>query len=304
MTTSSRIQLAAGGPTFSRTIPGMMRLNQWGMNKAAIADWIQGCLDMGVTTFDHADIYGRYTCETLFGEALAIRPELRDRIEIVTKCGIKLVSPNRPEHHLPHYDTSTAHILASVENSLHELHTDRIDLLLIHRPDPLMDADAVAEAFTRLRAAGKVLHFGVSNFTPFQLDLLASRLDFPLVANQVEISVMHMDALHDGTLDHCQQHRITPMAWSPVGGGALFVGAGEQETRLRNAIEEIGAALGGAALDQVALAWLLALPSHPLPVLGTGKLERVRAAVEAESLVLTRQQWFTIWKASAGHNVP
>jgi predicted oxidoreductase len=289
---------------FSRTGAGVMRLNQWGMNTAEIADWIQGCLDMGVTTFDHADIYGRYTCEGLFGDALAARPALRDQMEIVTKCGIRLVSPNRPEHHLPHYDTTSAHIRASVENSLRELHTDRIDLLLIHRPDPLMDADGVAGAFARLRRDGKVRHFGVSNFAPFQLDLLASRLDFPLVTNQVELSPLHMDALHDGTLDYCQQHRMAPMVWSPIGGGRLFTGEGEQVERLRRALGEIGAALGGAALDQVALAWVLAHPSRPLAVLGTGKLERVRAAVEAESLQLTRQQWFAIWTASAGHNVP
>ncbi len=304
MPMSTRIQLSAEGPIFSRTIPGMMRLNQWGWSSAQLADWIQGCLDMGVTTFDHADIYGRHTCEELFGNALAERPALRDQIEIVTKCGIMTVSPNRPDHHLPHYDTSQAHILWSVENSLRVLHTDRIDLLLIHRPDPLMEADEVAAAFTQLRDSGKVLHFGVSNFTPFQFDLLASRLRFPLVTNQVEISPLHLDPLHDGTLDQCQRLRIRPMAWSPVGGGRLFNDNGEQAVRLREQIARVGAELGGVGMDQVALAWVMAHPSRPVPVLGTGNLERVRAAVGAESLQLTRQQWFSIWVASTGHNVP
>ncbi|MCB9450532.1 MAG: aldo/keto reductase [Anaerolineaceae bacterium] len=300
MTASSRIQLAAKGPTFSRTIPGLMRLNQWGMTSTQLADWIQGCLDMGVTTFDHADIYGGYTCEGLFGEALAERPSLRNQIEIVTKCGIQLATADSPKL----YDTSAAYIIAHAENSLRLFHTDHIDLLLIHRPDPLMDAAEVAGAFSQLRQAGKVLHFGVSNFMPFQFDLLESMLDFPLVTNQLEISPLHMDALHDGTLDGCQQRHIAPMAWSPLGGGRLFNGEDQQAKRVRHTLGEVGAALGGAALDQVALAWVMAHPSRPLPVLGTGKLERVRAAVEAESLQLTRSQWFAIWEASAGRRVP
>lgn len=304
MVTASRVQLAASGPTFSRIVPGLMRLNQWGLSRAQLADWIQTCVEMGVTTFDHADIYGGYTCEALFGQALAERPALRDQIELVTKCGIRLATASHPENTLPHYDTSRAHIIASVENSLRSLHTDHIDLLLIHRPDPLLDADEVAAAFSELRQAGKALHFGVSNFTPFQLDLLAARLDFPLVTNQIELSALHLDALHDGTLDQCQRLRIAPMAWSPVGGGELFTGAGERAVRVRDTLKQIGDALGGAGVDQVALAWVMAHPSQALPVLGTGNLDRIRAAVQAEAITLTRQQWFTIWVASAGHNVP
>jgi predicted oxidoreductase len=225
-------------------------------------------------------------------------------MQLVTKCGIKLVSERRPAHGLKHYDTSRAHIVASVENSLRALHTDRLDLLLIHRPDPLLDADEVARAFAELRQAGKVLHFGVSNFTPGQFELLASRLEFPLVTNQVELSVMHLDALHDGTADQCQRLGIAPMAWSPLGGGRLFRADGEQAVRVRRALETVGEALGGATADQVALAWILRHPARFLPILGTGRLDRIRRAAEAEGLALSREQWFTIWTASAGHEVP
>jgi predicted oxidoreductase len=216
-----------------------------------------------------------------------------------------LVSPQRPHHTVHSYDTRKAHIVASAENSLKKLRTDYLDVLLVHRPDPLMDADEVAEAFTELYEAGKVLHFGVSNFTTTQFSLLDSRLtDFDLVTNQIEFSVMHMEPLTDGTLDWCQMLRIAPMAWSPVGGGDLFNGHSEQAVRLRQTMNQIGSELGGASLDQVALAWILKHPSVCMPVLGTGKLERIRAAVNAEKLELSHEQWFRIWEASAGHEVP
>jgi predicted oxidoreductase len=194
--------------------------------------------------------------------------------------------------------------VAAVEDSLRALHTDYIDLLLIHRPDPLMDADETAAALTGLRANGKVLSFGVSNFTPGQFDLLASRLDFPLVTNQVEISILHMQPLHDGTVDQCQRLRVAPMAWSPLGGGRLFASGDEQATRVRQSLAQVGEELGGATVDQVALAWLLTHPARIVPILGTGKLDRIQQAIQAESLRLSREQWFTIWTASAGREVP
>lgn len=208
----SQTNLAKGGPRCSRLVAGLWRLASWGLRDAELLDLIHACLDLGITTFDHADIYGGYTNEELFGRALALEPALRERMQLVTKCGIKLVSAHRPAHTFHCYDTSQAHIVASVENSLRLLGTDCLDLLLIHRPDPLLDADEMAEAFAALRQAGKVLHFGVSNFTPWQFDLLASRLDFPLVTNQVEVSVLHLETLHDGTLDQCQRLGIAPMA--------------------------------------------------------------------------------------------
>ncbi len=300
----TRIQLAEAGPTCSRLVVGLWRLAEWEMAADELLGLLHACLDRGLTTFDHADIYGDYACERLFGEALALLPGLRERMQLVTKCDIRLVSKHHPETGIQHYDTSREHLLASVENSLRALRTDRIDLLLLHRPDPLMDADEVAEAFARLKQAGKVLHFGVSNFTPFQFDLLASRLPFPLVTNQVECSLLKLEALHDGTLDQCQRLRIAPMAWSPFGGGELFTGQGAQARRVRQALGAVGEALGGASMDQVALAWLLRHPARMLPILGTGKLERIKRAVGAEDLALSREQWFTLWTASTGTRVP
>jgi predicted oxidoreductase len=222
----------------------------------------------------------------------------------VTKCGIKLVSQHRPEHTIKYYDTSRDHIVASVENSLQMLRTDYIDILLIHRPDPLMDADEVAEAFTALRTSGKVLHFGVSNFLPGQFELLASRIAFPLVTDQVEISVLNLEHFEDGTIDFCQKEGIVPMAWSPLGGGCLFSGEDGRARRVRTVLHEIGDSFGGASIDQVALAWLLHHPSRIIPVLGTGRIDRVRQSIQAESLSLSREQWFKIWSASTGSEVP
>ncbi len=167
-----------------------------------------------------------------------------------------------------------------------------------------MDADEVAEAFGALRAAGKVRHFGVSNFMPWQFHLLQSRLDYPLVTNQIELSVLALEPLHDGTLDQAQRLRVPPMAWSPLAGGRLFDPYDERAGRVRATLETAGRELGGAAADQVALAWLLRHPARVLPVLGTGRLERVQAATHAEGLALDRQQWFAIWEASAGREVP
>ena len=302
--TVSRIRLTDSGPEFSRLVAGVGRLVEWGMDTRGLLNFIHGCLDLGITTFDNADIYGGYTCEGLFGAALAAEPGLRDRLELVTKCGIQLVTGNRPGNRVHHYDTSRDHIIAAAENSLSQLQTDRLDLLLIHRPDPLLDADEVAEAFGALWAAGKVRHFGVSNFLPWQFDLLQSRLDFPLVTNQIELSALHLAPLHDGTLDQAQRLRVPPMAWSPLAGGRLFDAQDEKARRVRAALEGVGRELGGAAVDQVALAWLLRHPARVLPVLGSGRVERIHAAAMVEGLRLDRQQWFAIWEASAGREVP
>jgi predicted oxidoreductase len=298
------IAVTPEGPELSCLVAGFWRLAEWDMTPGALLGFVEECLELGITTFDHADIYGDYTCEDIFGRALAGRSALRDRLELVTKCGIKLVSPRRPEHTVKHYDTGKAHILASVENSLRVLGTDRIDVLLIHRPDPCMDPDETAAAFVALKEAGKVLHFGVSNFTPSQFDLLASRLPFPLVTNQVAFSVLNMQVLEDGTIDQCQRLRIAPMAWSPLAGGELFTGQREQVVRVRNALEHVGTEVGGASIDQVALAWLLNHPSRTIPILGTGKRDRVRSAARAVDLELSREQWYTIWIASQGREVP
>jgi predicted oxidoreductase len=299
-----RIRLEENGPELSRIAAGMWRLDGWEHRGEKLADWIEEAVDLGVTTFDHADIYGGYICEGIFGEALALRPGLRDRIELVTKCGIRLPLDNDPGCTVKHYDTSREHIIKSVEGSLKKLNTDRIDLLLIHRPDPFMDPDETAAAFVSLRESGKVLHFGASNFTPSQFEMLQSRLDFPLVTDQVEISVLHTDPFDDGTVDLCQRRGISPMAWSPLAGGELFTSDEDRILRLRGELESICSENGIGSIARLALAWLMAHPAGIVPVIGTGKIERVRSAAEAADISLSRQDWFRILRASKGTDVP
>lgn len=295
-----RIILAPQGPEFSRFVMGYWRLMDRNMSPRQLVSFIEEHLDLGVTTVDHADIYGGYQCEAAFGEALKLAPHLRARMEVVTKCGIATTA--RAENALGHYITDKSHIIASAEQSLSHLAIDHLDLLLIHRPDPLMDADEVAEAFLQLHQSGKVRHFGVSNFTPAQFALLQSRLPFTLATNQVEISPVHQPLILDGTLDQLQQLRVRPMAWSCLGGGRLFNDDAFQP--LRDELAQIAGEVNAGSIEQVVYAWILRLPSQPLPIIGSGKIERVRAAIEAENIQLSRQQWFRIRKAALGYDVP
>ncbi|EKO3411131.1 aldo/keto reductase family oxidoreductase [Vibrio fluvialis] len=300
----AKVTIASQGPEFSELVQGYWRLGEWGMTAQERLTFLKQHLELGITTVDHADIYGNYECEQLFGEALALEPSLREQLQIVTKCDIKLCSAKFPERKINHYDTSAAHIYQSVNNSLERLRVNEIDVLLIHRPDVLMDADEVAEAFTELHKVGKVKHFGVSNFSPAQFELLQSRLGKPLVTNQVEINPLNFDVAHDGTLDQMQMLRTRPMAWSCLGGGAIFNGDSEQAQRVRAVLEELREELGAESIDQVIYAWVRALPSKPLPIIGSGKIERVQAAVDALDLTLSREQWYRVWVASKGHGVP
>ncbi len=289
---------------FSRIIQGFWRLAEWNMPKQELLSFIENCMEMGITTFDHADIYGGYTCESLFGEALQLQPSLRDNMQIVTKCGIVPPSPKFPKRYVAHYNTSTKHIVKSVEQSLQNLHTDYIDLLLIHRPDPFMDPSEVAEAFTRVKQEGKVRHFGVSNFLPSQFNMLSSYLDFPLITNQIEVSAMQLEHFEKGTIDLCQEKRISPMIWSPLAGGEIFTGQNERAVRLRKTLQKVANELNADGIDIVMYAWLLAHPAKMMPIVGSGKLDRVKSAIAATKLTLDRQQWFTIFESSNGHPVP
>ncbi|PLR67033.1 aldo/keto reductase [Bacillus sp. UMB0893] len=297
-----RIQLTED-LSFSRIIHGLWRLSDWKMSNEDVVKLIEDCLEAGITTFDHADIYGNYTCEKKFGNALALKPELRKRMEIVTKCGIKLVSDNRPEHSIKSYDTSKEHILASVQHSLENFQTDYIDVLLIHRPDPYMDPAQVADAFTQLKSEGKVRHFGVSNFKRSQFKMLQSYLDFPLVTNQIELSAYNLENFEDGTLDLCQEARIAPMAWSPLAGGAIFSAEDEKAKHLRDTLEKIAGDIGAKEIDEVLYAWLLSHPANIMPIVGSGKMNRIESAIKALDLTLTRDQWFDILQVAMGREI-
>ncbi|ELB2155586.1 TPA: aldo/keto reductase family oxidoreductase [Vibrio parahaemolyticus] len=300
----AKVVTAPNGPEFSELVQGYWRAADWGMTAQERLSFLKQHIELGITTVDHADIYGNYECEALFGEALALDKSVRDQIQIVTKCDINLCGDKTPERKINHYDTSSAHIYQSVNNSLERLNVDEIDVLLIHRPDVLMDADEVAEAFTELHKVGKVKHFGVSNFTPRQFELLQSRLGKPLVTNQVEINPLNFEVAHDGTLDQMQMLRTRPMAWSCLGGGSIFSGESEQSIRVRNELEAIREEVGATSIDQVIYAWVRRLPSKPIPIIGSGKIERVQMAVNALNIELTREQWYRVWVASKGHGVP
>jgi len=297
--TVSRVRLSSEGPEVSRFAQGWASTIRRGLSVAEATAHVHACLEQGITTMDNAAIYGDGQAEVLLGEALAVEPGLRDHLEIVTKCSVGTWGTS-----LYHYDTSREHILWSAEHSLKALRTDHLDLLLIHRPDPLMDADAVAEAFSNLRASGKVLHVGVSNFKPSQFALLSSRLGLPLVTNEVQSSVLYLDTMLDGTLELCQQQRIRPLAWSPLGGGRLFSEESERASRVRAELASVGEEIGAATLEEVALAWLLRHPAGMVPILGTFRQERLATAARAEAFTLSREQWFRIWVASTGERLP
>ena len=287
--------------TNSRFVLGLWRIGQWGMSPEQVASLINACLDLGIDTFDVADIYGDYQCESMLGAALQTNPALKSRIKLISKCGIALVSQARPAHRVKHYNTSREHIIASVENSLACLGVEELDLLLIHRPDPLMDADVIADAFDSLKRAGKVEGFGVSNFLSHQFDLLQSRLSEPLRTNQVEVSLLHLDSLFDGTLDQCQRLNVILQAWSPLAGGML--GHQHEETALSRTLLRLSNELG-VTQEQLAIAWLLRHPVGIRPILGSGKLQHIRELVDAQNIELDRQLWFELLEAATGHAVP
>jgi len=295
-----RLATRASGLELSRIVAGMWRMVEWNMTVEQRVALIEQCIAMGVTSFDHADIYGNYGVEGLFGEALRAQPSLRDRIQLVSKCGIKLLSTKRPEHKIQHYDTTAGHIVASAEESLRQLHTDRLDLLLIHRPDPLMDFDEIAEAFMRLKQAGKVLHVGVSNFSRHQFEALNRRVE--LATNQVEFSPLHVAPMLDETFDGLQDLGIAPMIWSPLAGGRLFTSNDANAENLRLVVKEIADRLH-QPFASVIFAWIMQLPSNPIPLTGSGRIEAIAVAVAGTTFKLSRTDWFAILRAARGHEV-
>ncbi|MBT8218252.1 MAG: aldo/keto reductase [Bacteroidia bacterium] len=299
-----QVNLTETGPAFSRIVSGVMTWGVWGKkyNTAEMQQLIEECVESGISTFDHADIYGGYTTEEEWGKALKASYIDRKDIQIITKCGIKLTTPNRPTYKIKSYDTSADHIQLSVENSLRYLQTDYIDLLLIHRPDPLLDPEAVAEVIENLKGQGKVKWFGVSNFTKDQFELLNSYT--PLTTNQIEASLLHLEPLYDGTLDQCQQLLIRPMAWSPIGSGKIFDLEQKEILKIRAKADEICQRYDNTFhVDQLLLAWLMKHPSGILPVIGSGRIARIQKAIAACDITITREEWFEMLEASRGHEI-
>lgn len=289
-------------PILSPVSLGLWRLHEWEMDTGQLRKYIEYCIEAGITTFDHADIYGDYGNEGLFGKVLKEAPGLRSQMQLVSKTGICLTTDNRPEHKIQHYNTSKSYINASVERSLKELRAETLDLLLIHRPDPLMDCTELADTFSGLIDRGLIRSAGVSNFTPSQFEMLQSRMDDPLHTNQVECSLLHTDPIYDGTFDQAQEFSFRPMIWSPFAGGRLFHEESDAARRLRSVLHEL-AEKYSAGTDQIALSWLHALPCKPVTVIGTGRIDRARAAADAVQIELDKQDWFRLLKASRGHDV-
>jgi predicted oxidoreductase len=300
-----RFKLSPDGPEVSAIAYGFWRLadDPAGTSVGRVREKVEACLEVGMTTMDHADIYGLYTCEGIFGRMLKESPRLRDRMEIVTKCGINVPCAGRPGVRQNHYDATAPSIERCVERSLRELNTDRIDLLLVHRPDWLTSAEETARGLQRVVEAGKVRHVGVSNYSTHQFALLARYLGRAPATNQVEISLLRMDAIYDGVLDQCQGLDVHPMAWSPLGGGRLLAASDEAATRTRAALARLGAEYG-ASVEQMALAWVAMLPSRPQIVIGTNQPSRIRDAADAARLVLQREHWYALWEAAQGRGIP
>ncbi|MFK0385687.1 aldo/keto reductase family oxidoreductase [Agrobacterium sp. NPDC090273] len=285
----------------SRIVYGMWRIgDDADTSPAHVQAKIEACLAQGITTMDQADIYGGYTAEAILGAGLKASPSLRDKIEIVTKCGIVAPVGRHTAARVKHYDTTAGHINASVDASLKDMGTDHVDLLLIHRPDPLIDPEETGKALDALVASGKVRAVGVSNFRPFDFSLLQSAMSNRLVTNQIELSLVATEAFTNGDLAFVQEKRVFPMAWSPLGGGSLF---SADRGGLLAALERIGNEQGVDA-TAVAVAWLLRHPARIIPVLGTNNLARIAAASDATRVTLDRQTWFELYTLATGREVP
>lgn len=293
----------------SRFVYGCMRIagNNTSDDRNKGKRAVMTAVDEGYNHFDHADIYGGGACESLFGEILKEQPHLREQLVITSKAGIRPRNNEIDPYAPTRYDFSRDYIIKSVEGSLQRLNTDHLDMFLLHRPDYLFDASEVAETFALLKASGKVKHFGVSNFKPSQVDLLRAALSMPLLANQVEINIHNIDTLLDGTLDQCQQHGITPIAWCPLGGVAYSAWGNtfsvEDEQRVENELAKQSEKYGCSPW-QVILAWLLRHPANICPIVGSTTPERIIAAKQAFKLNYSREDWYRLLEARNGQAVP
>ena len=284
----------------SKIIIGCMSWGDWGkqLSQTEQAELISFCVENGNNTFDHADIYGDYTTEAEFGAALKQSGINRDQIELVSKCGIQHDGDTRPNR-VKHYNYSKEYIVWSAEESLKNLGTDYLDTFLLHRPSPLMHPDEIAEAISKLKERGKIRTFGVSNFTPSQVSMLASRIEVEV--NQVEFSLTQHSALYDGTLDQIIEKGIKAMSWSPL--GSVFKSEDEQTERIHQSLDRLSEKYSHPK-DVILLAWILRHPAWVSPVIGTTNPERIKNTSRALTLEMELEDWFVLLKASQGHKVP
>ncbi len=300
-----RHRIAPNGPEFSQMVFGTWRLlDAPPLSPQDINRRLNACVDAGMTTIDTAEIYGVYEVEEALGKALALSPGLRGKLEIVTKAGIYVPCQYHPQREVAHYNATAARLVKSLEKSLRLIGTDHVDLFLVHRPDWFTSADDTANGLNQLLRSGKIRSPGVSNYNVHQFDLLSARMEQPLVANQLEFHLLHMDPLYDGTFNQCEKLGINPMAWSPLAQGRLFDPKNEAAQRMKICAEKISAKYDGATLEQFAYAWIMAHPAHPLPVIGTSKIERITSAAKSCDIALEREDWYALWEAAQGRRIP
>ncbi len=286
---------------FSKIAAGVMNWGVWGRNCSVsqMVELMNCCVENNISTFDHADIYGHYSTEVVFGQALTESKIDRSSIQLISKCGIQMPSNNRQNNSIKHYDYSKAHIIWSVEQSLKNLQTDYLDLLLLHRPSPLMKSDEVAAAIEKLKSDGKILDFGLSNFTAAQTNLIEKSIKVNY--NQIQFSLTHLDAMLDGSLEHMQDKQITPMCWSPLGN--VFRTDDDKSIRIRKVATNLSEKYH-VGIDIILLAWILKHPAEIIPVCGTADPSRIANLTKATTIELELQDWFALWSASTGVEVP
>jgi len=283
----------------SSIIAGTMNWGIWdkNLNTSEMEHLIHLCIENQITTFDHADIYGDYTTEAAFGKAFVQSKIDRKQLQLISKCGIQHIKGR--DNTIKHYDYSKKYIIWSVENSLKNLQTDYLDILLLHRPSPLMVADEIAEAVEKLKKEGKIIDFGLSNFTAWQTELIRQKTEISY--NQVQFSATHHQAMLDGSLDYMQLHNIRPMSWNPL--GTVFREDIEQTRRLKKLLAQLVDKYHLGA-DSILLAWILKHPANIIPVAGTVNVARIQSLVKAIEMDLDPLDWFAIWTESMGNEVP
>jgi len=286
--------------TLSPIISGTMNWGVWDKNLTTkeMENLIQLCIENKITTFDHADIYGSYTTEADFGKAFHTSKISREKLQLITKCGIQMIAEKRPENKIKHYEYSKEYIIWSAEQSLKKLKTDYVDVFLLHRPSPLMQADEIAEAVEKLKSEGKIIDFGLSNFTSSQTELIRQKTEVSY--NQVQFSATNYESMVDGSFDYMQTHGIRPLSWNPL--GTVFREDTKQTRRLKKLLAELVQKYGFGS-DTLLLAWILKHPAAVIPIAGTVNIARIQSLMKAVELEMDKEDWFAIWTESMGDDV-
>lgn len=267
-----------------------------------LVERFETCLELGITAFDTAEIYGGYRVEAELGQAIKLRPDLREKMVIVTKAGIDVPSDQKPHANVAQYNATKENLVQCAEKSLKLLEIDAIDLFLVHRPDWLAHPADTAAGLRQLLDEGKAKHVGVSNYTIHEFETLDRLMDGDLVTNQVEFNPFCMDPISDGTFDQCLQKKIRPMAWSPLGGGKVFEMTLEAN-RLRDCLKPLSEKYE-VSIEAVVYSWILSVPARPTVILGTNKEDRIRSGVAGGALKMERDDWYAIWEAANGYSIP